>query len=73
MQRFLSLFLPGCVVLGIAACNQPAPPENVMRPIATIKDLMDSILAPSADTLWQAVATIVTAAGTEGTTCEPAG
>lgn len=50
-----------------AACrSQPAPvPESTMRPTATIKDIMISIVDPEADVLWNAVATIVDASGTE--------
>lgn len=68
MRTFLRLCLPGCVLLGFAACSQPAPApasEDVMRPTATIKDIMDSIIAPAADTLWESVATIVTPSGIE--------
>jgi len=66
MNAFLRLCLPACLLLGLAACGQPAPPpESVMKPTATIKDIIDSIIDPSADVLWQAAATIVTTAGTE--------
>jgi hypothetical protein len=33
------------------------------RPTATVKDIMTSIVDPSADVLWNSVATIVTATG----------
>lgn len=68
MKTSLRLCLPACLLLGLAACSQPAPappPENAMRPTATIKDLMDSIIDPAADALWESVATIVTPAGME--------
>ena len=53
-----------------AACNttpppQPPRPAPLTRPIATIKDIMDSIVDPSADALWQSVATVSSAAGIE--------
>ena len=65
MKTFLWLCLPACFLLGLAACSRPAPPppENVLRPTATIKDIMDSIVDPSADALWESVATIVTVTG----------
>ena len=63
MRRLLLLFFS---VFMIAACNraqQPAP--SSLQPEATIKDIMDSMVDPSADVLWESVATIVTAAGTD--------
>jgi hypothetical protein len=51
-----SLFLVSC------KARQP-PPEY--RASATVKDIMDSMIDPSADALWDSVATIVSAAGTE--------
>ncbi len=53
----ISLFLAG-------ACKAQQPgPEY--RTTATIKDIMDSMVDPSADALWESVATIVSAAGTD--------
>lgn len=43
--------------------QEPPPPEYTTT--ATIKDLMVSIVDPSADVVWEAVATLVTASGTE--------
>jgi cytochrome c556 len=49
----------------IAACQSqapaapPAPPEPTYLPTATIKDLMLSIVDPSADVVWLSVTTIV--------------
>src|SRR5262245_34333221 len=53
-----------------AACRaqQPPPPASAQdgyRPTATIKDIMDSIVDPSADVLWESVATVITRAGAE--------
>lgn len=53
-----------CLAL-IAACQSqapaapPAPPEPTYLPTATIKDLMLSIVDPSADVVWLSVTTIV--------------
>ena len=56
----VSLFVGG-------ACRsrqqEPQPPQYMTT--ATIKDLMDSIVDPSADVVWDSVATVVTANGTE--------
>jgi hypothetical protein len=67
MRRFQWLLLFFVSVLVITACNraQPAPPSPSLQPEATIKDIMDSMVDPSADVLWESVATIVTAAGTD--------
>ena len=49
------------------AATGPAKPNTVaeFRTTATIKDIMDSVVDPSADYLWESVATIVTKKGTE--------
>ena len=45
---------------------KPAPlGASEFRTTATIKDIMDGIVDPSSDYLWDSVATIVTRAGTE--------
>jgi hypothetical protein len=51
-----------------AACNRTPPPPApapLLRPEATIKDIMDSIVDPSADALWKSVATVSDAKGIE--------
>jgi hypothetical protein len=68
MRRFSWLLLVGITTFIVVACNrsQPPPPAaSVFRPTGTIKDIMDSMVDPSADILWESVATIVSAAGTE--------
>src|SRR5262245_43505669 len=70
MKTFHWLLLTGVTALTIAACNRaaaPAPVDAGSRPqlVASIKDIMDSMVDPSADYLWESVATIVSAAGTE--------
>ena len=64
MRGFAWLFCAG-VPLFLAAACQARQPQPEYRPTATIKDIMDSIVDPSADTLFDSVATVVTAAGTE--------
>jgi hypothetical protein len=44
---------------------QEEAPQTDYTPTATIKDLMDSIVDPSADVVWNAVMTSVDASGTE--------
>jgi hypothetical protein len=70
MRRFSWLLLVGLSVFIVVACNrsQPPPPpspSSSFRLTATIKDIMDSMVDPSADMLWESVATIVSAKGTE--------
>jgi hypothetical protein len=70
MRRFSWLVLVSMSVFIVVACNRPQPPPaapapSSFRPTATIKDIMDSMVDPSADILWESVATIVSAKGTE--------
>jgi cytochrome c556 len=69
LRTFHWLALAGVSLLVVvAACSAPAPAakkEPPFRKTATIKDIMDSMVDPSADFLWESVATIVTKAGTE--------
>ena len=65
MRRFIWLLLGSGLVFIIVACTQAKPADSALRPTATIKDIMDSMVDPSADALWESVATIVSAAGTE--------
>lgn len=70
MRRFHWLLALSVTVFIIGACNSTstvqAPPAGPpFRPTASIKDIMDAIVDPSADVLWESVATIVSAKGTE--------
>ena len=66
MRTFHWLLLTGVTMFVIAACNNAAPPaQSALRPMASIKDVMDSVVDPAADVLWESVATVVSAAGTE--------
>jgi hypothetical protein len=58
------------ILLVCAACvqQQPTPaaePQPKYETTATVRDIMDSIVDPSADVVWGAVETIVSAAGVE--------
>src|SRR5215510_6818931 len=65
-MRTRFLLLSGVLFfLGACSASEPktAPPQTEFRPTATIKDIMDSIVDPSADELWEAVSTTVDATG----------
>jgi hypothetical protein len=73
---FWGLCAGGSALLLAAACSAPqqaaapvaAKPTGTaaeFRTTATIKDIMDSVVDPSADYIWESVATIVTKKGTE--------
>ena len=49
----------------IGEANQPTPSSQQYRLTATIQDLMDGIIDPSADVLWDSVAYIATTKGIE--------
>jgi hypothetical protein len=62
---FLLLAPAVAIFLGVA-CNRSQPAqESPFRPTSTIKDIMDSEVDPSADALWESVATTVSAAGVD--------
>jgi hypothetical protein len=66
MQRHLLLCLLTVVSALAWGCRAQPPSEpSTLRPTATVKDIMISIVDPEADVLWQAVAIIVDASGTE--------
>ena len=69
-RTFHWLFLVSVSLFLVAACSsqpqQPPPAaraEAMFRPTSTIKDIMDSMVDPSADYLWDSVATIITKQG----------
>lgn len=73
MRRGFALSVASVLLVGIAACSEPAAPPAAteavpqvqFRPTATIQDLMDAEIDPAADYLWGAVAYIATGAGIE--------
>ena len=64
MRRFVCLLSLGASLFLVGACQSPQP-QSDYRPTATIKDIMDSIVDPSADVIWNSVATIVSVEGVE--------
>src|SRR3954468_5990015 len=62
-MRSARLCLLFCVAVPIGACSGPEPPP--FKPVADTKLLMQSIVDPNADLVWDAVKTIDTPTGTE--------
>jgi len=66
------LLFPGVVLFSISlffgsACRgrQPESQQPEYMPTATIKDIMDAIVDPSADVVWESVATVTSVNGIE--------
>lgn len=62
MRTTASVVLLGLVV-STTACGGPPPPPY--KPVADVKQLMQGVVDPSADVVWESVATIFTKAGVE--------
>jgi hypothetical protein len=60
LERLLGL-VPAVVIS--AACGGPEPPP--FKPVVDVKQLMQGIVDPSADVVWDSVATIITKDGIE--------
>jgi hypothetical protein len=68
----LVILLPTAIV-ALAACSRQAavqppssqPPQQQYRLTATIQELMDGIIDPSADVLWESVAYVASTTGIE--------
>jgi hypothetical protein len=72
MKHFRHRGAAAAIVLGVASllagCTAPAPetppPANSpYRPVASIREIMNSVIDPSADVVWNSVATVVDRAG----------
>ena len=54
-----------CVLLAATAscATRSSPPADELRPVVTLRDVMSTMIGPSADVLWASVATVETHAG----------
>ena len=64
---FLGALLTVSACQSSASTPAPAPAQPVYAPTATIKDIMLSIVDPSADVVWLSVTTVQSSAGTVDT------
>jgi hypothetical protein len=67
MPRPLLLAVACAVSVAGAACRAGAPAQPAaeadFRPTATVKDIMDSVVDPNADVLWESVSTTINKEG----------
>jgi hypothetical protein len=63
MRKYLIFFLALPLAGLLGSCSKPAEPETPYDLVATIKDIMDSQVDPSADYIWQSIGTEVSAEG----------
>jgi len=59
------MFFPLALLLGLSACSQQSASDAQYRPTATIQDIMDAMIDPSADFIWESVAHYSRQSGTE--------
>ncbi len=61
MKARLAVVAVGCL---LAACRAATPPAPPFRTVASTKQLMEAIVDPSADVIWEAVGSVMTPEGT---------
>jgi hypothetical protein len=64
-MRRLALLLATFVAVAVACAGCASQTQPEYRPTSTVKDIMDSVIDPSADALWDSVEVIATLEGTE--------
>jgi hypothetical protein len=62
--RWLRVLPLGAALLSLVACDRAPDPAATPQPVASIQEIMQALVDPSADTLWEAVSSETTAAGT---------
>ena len=62
-MRTILLCVRVSAILFVGCSSAPAPPP--FKPVANVKELMNSVIDPSADLIWDSVATIQTPGETE--------
>ena len=66
MRKLISLAMIASF-LSVSACNKTEAPkvETAFKPTATIQELMQSVIDPHVDAIWNAVQTVVSTEGTQ--------
>lgn len=59
----MRVIVPLCLCLALSGCTSPEP--SPFRLTSTTKDIMDAVIDPSADALWDSVEIVATIEGTE--------
>ncbi len=60
------ILLAAALQFGCGAAPKPgAPPASAVRPVLSLKQLMEWVIDPAADAVWESVKTIVTEQGTK--------
>ena len=67
MKTFIVVTLAIFLLVFCASCSQRSQqqPQAEYRTTATVKDIMDSMVDPGADFIWESVATVISAKGVE--------
>src|SRR5262245_22880282 len=69
MKRLINVTLSGVLLVFCNSCarqsQQQSQPQTEYRTTATVKDIMDSVVDPGADFIWDSVETVVSAKGVE--------
>src|SRR5258706_7532003 len=70
MRTFVAIVLTIIFTVFFVSCAKQAQPDASQslaeyRTTATVKDIMDSMVDPGADFIWQAVETVISAQGIE--------
>jgi hypothetical protein len=65
VRNDFSVLILGVAILIVSGCSRPKETQPAFKTTATVKDIMLSIVDPQADVIFNSVATIVSAAGTE--------
>lgn len=63
-MRHLLTRLAACVLVSTAAAGCAGEPGTDYRPAATVREVMDSIVDPGSDALWDSVEIVATVEGT---------
>ncbi|TMH87957.1 MAG: cytochrome c [Betaproteobacteria bacterium] len=65
-EQVVAILLAAALQFGCGAAPKPAaPPASAVRPALSLKQLMEWVIDPAADAVWDSVKTIITEQGTK--------